>query len=807
LTDTRATPDIRLPRPLTPFVGRAIDIDACVDLLQHSAVRLLTLTGPGGVGKTRLAIEIAQRLADSVGTIALVSLASVTDPDLVPDAVTAALGVQPAPGRDAVDLIRSAVDDRPVLLVVDNVEGVVAAAPWLAGLLAQCPTLTILATSRSRLSVYGEQVYPVTPLVLPDRGDPARIAESDAVRLFVLRGQAVRSDFSLSAESAPIVAEICARLDGLPLAIELAAARLPVLSPAGLLERLGERLPLLVGGYHDMPERHRTLRDAIAWSYEQLTPTEQHAFRFLSVFAGGFTLEAAERFSQLDDEAYASADTLDLIGNLVDQSLVQVAESAAKDSRFSMLETIREFGVHELAVAGEETLAHKTHADYFLELAETAEEELTGPDRGQWLARLRDERTNLRVALEWALETGRAEIALRLGAALWRFWLSDGSLREGRGWLERALAAAGDVSPPVRAKALHFLGNLALDLGDGQRARVLYQASLALRRDMGDRPGVAASLNGLGLVAADEGDYENAQRLHEESLEIARETGNRHAEAVSLHNLGNVARRSGEPAAARACHEAALAIQRALDDPVGIAYSLWGLAEVALSDEAAVLLANVLARFRAVNDGLGVAFALHSLGQVAAARAEHGPAAERYAESLSLRRELGGGVEMIEDVEGMAALAAATGEYRRAVRWWSAAENERHARHAPLDRADRKAYQHDLARARAALGEAAFTSTWATGTMATFDQVVIEALDYRPPDTRPPAKPEERGILSPREVEVLRLVAEGYTNQEVGQALSISTRTVATHVDHILTKLDVGSRAAAVAYATRRGII
>jgi non-specific serine/threonine protein kinase len=400
---------------------------------------------------------------------------------------------------------------------------------------------------------------------------------------------------------------------------------------------------------------------------------------------------------------------------------------------------------------------------------------------------------------------------LRLGAALWRFWLSEGTLLEGRGWLERALAASDDAPAAARARALHFLGNLALDLGDGARARALYQASLALRRELGDRQGIATSLTGLGLVAADEGDYEEARRLHGESLSILQVTGNRHAEALSLHNLGRTFMRSGDPRAARTHHEAALAIQRVLEDPVGVAYSLWGLAEAGFNDdrvdEAATLLDDALSRFRTAGDGLGVAFCLHGLGRVAASQGEPRLAAERYAEALSLRRDLGGVVEMIEDVEGMAALAATAGEHRRAVRWWSATEGERHARHVPLPAVDRAAYQQALASTRAALGEATFTTTWATGTMVDFAQVVTEALDYRPPGPPAGRKAAERGILSPREVEVLRLVAEGHTNQEIGQALFVSTRTVATHIDHILNKLSVGSRTAAVAVATRQGII
>jgi predicted ATPase/DNA-binding CsgD family transcriptional regulator len=819
LTDLASNRDVRLPRPPTAFVGRETDLEACVALLRQPELRLLTLTGPGGVGKTRLAIEVAGKLDDRFEAIAFVPLASVSDPDLVPDAVALALGVQPAPGRSLTELIRDAIGDQPAVLVVDNVEGVVEAAPWLASLLARCPPLSILATSRSRLAVYGEQVYPVAPLSLPDAGgsaDPARIAESDAVRLFVRRAQAAQSDFELTERTAAIVAEICARLDGLPLAIELAAARLPVLSPATLLARMEARLPLLVGGYHDMPERHRALRNAIAWSHEQLGPAEQVAFRRLSVFTGGFSLDTAAPICALSRSEEKPGDaeplaTLDLVGALVEESLLQPLPGADSRNRYHMLETIREFGLEKLAEAGEEQAARQIHAAGFLALAEASEDELTGPDRGEWLARLRDERHNLRAALGWTLESGDTETALRLGAALWRFWLSEGRIREGRAWLERALAADGDVPATTRAKALHFLGNLALDMGEGRKARTLYEASLALRREMEDQPGIAASLNGLGLVASDEGDYEEARRLHEESLAIPRQTGNRYAEAISLHNLGHTARRAGDPRDARAYHEAALTIQRELDDPVGIAYSLWGLGEAArhegMIDEAAAHLDEALARFREVDDGLGVAFALHGLGHVAATQGDVSTAAARFTEALALRRTMGGGVEMIDDLEALASLAANAGDQRRAARWWAAAAAERHVRHAPLAAADRDAQERAIAGARLALGEGTFSAAWATGTIAPFDRIVAEALDYRPPEVAPRAKPDDGGILSPRELEVLRLVAQGLTNQEIGRMLHISTRTVSTHVNHILTKLDVPTRTAATAHAARRGML
>lgn len=816
MTSAQASRGTPLPRPLATFVGRARDLETCSELLRRGQVRLLTLVGPGGVGKTRLAIQVAETLTGGFDEVAYVSLAHLRDPMLVPDTVAAALGFQPVGDRQVTDLARAFLADRRTLLVLDNVEGVVDAAPWVATLLAHCPTLTVLATSRVRLEVYGEQMYRVAPLTLPDPSVPASsLADCDAVRLFSLRAAAVRADFTLDTATIVIVADICRRLDGLPLAIELAAARMSALLPATLLARLDTRLPMLTGGYIDMPERHRTLRDAIDWSYELLTPAEQAVFRRLAIFAGGCTLDAAEQVCArtMPDVGVLQGSLLDTIAALVDKSLLQRADSGSVGSRFVMLETIREFGLEALDAAdtGDET--RLAHAEHFLALAEEAESELSGPERGTWLARLRDDRDNLRAALAWSLDADEPSIALRLGAALWRYWVSEGALREGRGWLERALAAGGEVTPPARAKALHHLGNLALDLGGHSRARTLYEASLTIRRALGDRHGIAACLNGLGIVALEEGDYDTAHQLHEEALAIRREIMDLAGEANSLFNLGRTATDRGELSTARTYLESSLHLRLQLDDPVGVAYSSWLLGEVAFREgngnEAVARHNQALADFREVDDRLGPAYTLRGLARVAAADGNLLEAAQRYGESLALFRELGERHAMTECLEDVATLTAGLGELKLAARWWSAAAAERHVRHMPLPAVDRDAHDRAIEKARSALGEAAFSTAWTAGALIALDVAVTEALAHVPSIRA--AEPEPVAIedalgLSPREVEVLRLLAEGRTNREVADVLYISLRTVATHVDHILTKLNVRTRTAAVAFAVRNGL-
>ena len=787
---------VALPRPLTSFIGRTGDLAAGMAFLANPHLRLLTLVGPGGVGKTRLAIELAARASTTFVDVAFVSVAHVRDPRLVPDSVLAALGVAPIPGRLTVEIAAEAIGDRRTLLVLDNVEGVVDSAPWLAELLARCPALTVLATGRASLGISGEQLYPVKPF------DVSGEQGSDAVALFTERARAVVPGFALDETTTPIVEEICARLDRLPLAIELAAARVGVMPLKALRDRLDARLALLVGGPSDAPARHQTLRDAIAWSYDLLTPREQAVFRRLSVFEGGISLDAIGSVC-----ASGPSETIDAVGAvtaLARQSLLQPA-SSSDDVRFVMLETIREYGLRELERAGEAETTRSAHADACLALAEAVEPELSGADRVRLLTRLHADRDNIRAALEYSIAAGDGERALRLAAALWRFWVSDGALREGRDWLARSLATDGGASRAVRAKALHYLGNLALDLGDHEGARQPFEESLALRRSLGDRRGTAASLTGLGLALAERGDHDAARDLHEQSLTLQRELGDRRGEAIALHNLGRVTADAGDLAAARRHHAAALAIQRDLDDRIAVAYSQWRIGEIARrqdrAEEARTLLDAALDAFRDAEDRIGCAYALHALAGVALQEADVARAIDLDLKALSIRQELGERIGMIECLESLAGLVAENAP-ERALQWWSVTSAARDALHAPVPPVDREPLDRAIARAQASVDERARAVAWAARWSLTLAAAAAEAAEVAAAQ-----QPMAGDIgLTPRERDVLRLLVQGLSDREIANALFMSPRTVSWHVGHILTKLEVDSRTAAATRAVRLGI-
>ncbi|MFQ5794790.1 MAG: BTAD domain-containing putative transcriptional regulator [Candidatus Bipolaricaulia bacterium] len=504
LEPPRAVPN-NLPIPLTRFIGRDKERAVVQVRLLDEEMRLLTLTGPGGTGKTRLGLQVVADLIDHFEDGAcFVDLAPISDPGLVVSTIAQTLGVKEAEGRPLLDILKASLRGKQMLLVLDNFEQVVAAAPQVVELVAACPQLKVLVTSREPCHVRGEHVFPVPPLALPgsDGKRPLaieRLTQYEAVRLFIERAVAVKPDFAVTDENAPAVAEICIRLDGLPLAIELAAARIKLLSPQALLARLGNRLKLLTGGARDLPACQQTLRDTIDWSYDLLNTGERTLFERLSVFVGGGTLEAAEAVCIGADNLELKMDILDGLASLVDKNLLRRKEQADGEPRFLILETIREYGLERLEASGESEAIRRTHADYYLALAEQAEPKLEGPDQRMWLDRLEVEHDNLRAALVWFEQNGEAEAELRLGGALWGFWHMRGYLSEGRRWLEGALAKGEDrdVSASVRAKALHGAGVLTHEQGDYERATVLYEESLDLRRELGDKPGVAILLSNL----------------------------------------------------------------------------------------------------------------------------------------------------------------------------------------------------------------------------------------------------------------------------------------------------------------------
>jgi non-specific serine/threonine protein kinase len=767
------------PVPLTSFVGREREIAAVIELLRYDEVRLLTLTGPGGVGKTRLALQVAESLASEFADgAAFADLAPLRDSARVLPAVARAVGVPEAGDRPVSQRLAAALAGRTFLLVLDSVEHVGAAAPAVADLLADCPGLVVLATGRGALHVGGEQEFPVPPMSLPD---PAHLpplpelAAAEAVALFVERAGAVRPGFALTAENAVAVAEICVRLDGLPLAIELAAARAKVLSPQALLARLEHRLALLTGGARDAPARQRTLRDAIAWSYGLLTPEDQTLFRWLSVFVGGCTLTAAEAVAG----GAAAGDVLDGVSSLVDKGLLHLADHPDQEPRFAMLETIRAYALEQLADSGEEEHARDAHLDYFLVLAELAEPELTGPNQVAWLDRLEAEHHNLRAALAWSLEADRLTQGLCLAGALLRYWEHHSHYAEEGKWLEQALPRAGDEPVPVRAKALHAAGVVAFWQGDRAGAEAALGDALVLFRQAGDGAGTAFALNRLGTLALHAGDFACADARFAEAGVLIRETGDEDGIA-------------------------------ALEGQLGYAALLREDYERATSH-----LEEALVRYRRLDSKLGTGRVLIHLGRSLTEQGKAEAALPLLREALDCDRETGNRWYLAEALEAFAAAAARLGESARAAHLWGAATALRDVLGAPVPPPDRARVEAEAAAARHRLGEEGFAAALATGRMLTPDEAAAEASAVGGPsrigtsgaDVAPDDADEEAAMgLTAREAEVLRLIAEGRSNAEIAESLFISPRTASTHVGRILQKLGVTSRAAAASYALRHGL-
>jgi len=670
-TPPPAAPRHNLPVALSSFIGRERERERVGELL--AAYRLVTLVGTGGVGKTRLALAVAEdRLASNPDGVWLVELAPLADPALVPTALAQVLGLREEAGRPILETLSNYLKEKSLLLVLDNCEHLVAACAALASaLLRACPDLRILATSREALAVAGEHRYRAPSLSVPDPRHlpPPELAGSyEAVRLFVERAAERRDDFTLTPGNARVVAEVCARLDGVPLAIELAAARVGSLSVESIAARLDDRFKLLTGGGRDLPNRQRTLRAALDWSWDLLAEGEQALLARLAVFAGGWTLDAAEAVCAGDDlEAWAVLDALDA---LVSKSLVQADESGEEAGRYRLLETIRQYATERLGERGEAAAMRYRHLAWCLDLAEQAFEPLMGPDQAAWLVRLETEHDNLRAALAWARERGAVELGVRLAGPLWRFWWLHGHLSEGRAWLEAALSAGEGSDPGARGTALNGAGILARYQGAYERATALHEEALAIHRSIEDTAGIANTLNNLGMVAYQQGEYERATLLHEEALTLRRALEDRRGIAFSLNNLGLVAEARGEYARAATMHEEALALQRALGNTSGIAASLGNRGIVAghMGDyaRAANLFGEALAIHRAMADHQGIARALNCLGLVAFQQGQYEHAATLHEESLALRRALGDQSGIADSLNNLGDVAREQGEYGRA---------------------------------------------------------------------------------------------------------------------------------------------
>jgi predicted ATPase/DNA-binding winged helix-turn-helix (wHTH) protein len=728
-----------LPVQRTGFVGREKEVAAAEELLLRKDARLVTVTGPGGIGKTRLAVQVATGLVERFpGGTHFVPLASLSDPDLIVSVIVQTLGIREGGSQSPFEVLKQNLQDSlraPMLLLLDNFEHLVQAAPIVADLLAISPLLKIMVTSREPLHLYGENEFPVPPLMLPDvRSIPPieALSQYPAVALFVQRAVAVKPDFDLTRENAPAVIEICARLDGLPLAIELAAARVKVLSPASLLARLASRLQLLTGGSRDMPQRQQTLRAAIDWSYDLLTAPEQKLFRRLSVFVGGCSLEAAE--AACDTKGDLDLNLLDGIASMVDKSLVaqidQQIDQAAGESRFVMLETIREYGLEKLAASGEEASTRRAHAAYCLVLAE---EEPTENSGEEWLEQLGFEHANFRAALEWLTETGDVRWGLRLGTALFRFWEMREYFAEGRDLLGKLLKLPGAAVPnKARARALFAAGALANEQGDYTSAAALIGESLEIARQSGDKQSAAVYLNAIAIIARDRGDLSVARYLLEESLMLWRELGDQKSVARSLSNLANIVKMQGDNAGASSLYGEGLSIFRRIGDWTGVAWSMNYQGDVARdqgdSAAARTIYEESLAIFRELDDRWGIAGTLADLGSLAREQGNYPTANSMYRESMKLFQELGHQRGIARLLEYFACSAAAQLESERSLRLAGAAAALRKTIGSPLTTAEGAKLEASLHSARQALTHTVSEAAWLAGWDTPVEKAIEEVL-------------------------------------------------------------------------------
>lgn len=729
-----------LPEQQTGFVGREKEVAYAKELLRRPDVHLVTVTGPGGIGKTRLAVEVARSLVDSFpGGIYFVSLSSLSDPSLVASVIVQALGIRDVAGQSPLEILKQNLQDSsrgPVLLLLDNFEQLVQAAPTLGELLAAGSNLKLMVTSRSPLHLYGEHEFPIPALALPDpRCLPSihALAQFSGIALFVTRAVAAKPDFELRPENSSDVTEICARLDGLPLAIELAAARVKVLSLASIRTRLASRLELLTGGARDMPQRQQTLRAAIDWSYDLLNPAEQRLFRKLSVFAGGCTLEGAEAVG--DTKGDLDLDLLDGMASLVDKSLVQRVEPAKGESRFVMLQTIREYALEKLEANGEDAFTKRALSAYCLVLAEEETAEQSGGEGADWLERLTLEHDNFRAALDWLIETGETEWGLRLGAALFQFWEMREFPAEGRSRLGKLLKLPRAAAPTkARARALFAAGVLALDQGDFLPADVLFRQSIEITRQLGDRQGTAVSLNALAVKARDVGDVLVARALFEESLLLWREVGDQKAVARSLSNLANVVKLQGDHDRAHSLYEECLSIFRELGDRTGIAWSMNYQGDVS-RDQGDFAAAQKwyeqgLAIFRELGDRWGVAGTLADLGSLSREQGNYSRARSLYQESVKIFQELGHKRGIARLLECFAYAAAGRLEAERALRLAGAAAALRQNIGAPLKPAEQVKLEAALETQWQVLNRTAGNTAWSEGWAMPVEQAIEEVLKF-----------------------------------------------------------------------------
>jgi predicted ATPase/DNA-binding CsgD family transcriptional regulator/DNA-binding XRE family transcriptional regulator len=810
-----------LPTPLSSFVGREQEVAEVRHLL--AATRLVTLLGPGGIGKTRLAVEVATGIVDQFPDgVVFAALASLRDSELVVGAMAQALGIQDMGRGVLTDRVHARLRNADLLLVLDNLEHVLPAAEAIGSLLANCPMVRALVTSREPLRIAGEREVAVQPLALPDSRNlppPEQLRNYEAVRLFIERGSNLRPHLALTGHQASVVAEICGRLDGLPLAIELAAARLRVLSPEVLLERLEHRLPLLIGGPRDVPARQRTLTATISWSYDLLDPDEQRLFRRLSVFVGGFTLEAAEAVCR---DAHVGPAVVDGIESLLAKSLIDRHDEDRATPRFRMLETVREYALERARAAAELAEFRRRHAAYFLSLAELAERKFASVNAHEWLQRLEEDHNNLRASLNWALEEHNADTALRLSSAVWHFWYARGYLTEGSRWLDEALRMAARVStgPPdapgaagvplsgtAHARALAGAGILAHYQGHYAQAATLCGRSLALSRQRGDQLGTATAVHGMALVARSGGDFATARTMYQEARTIREALGDRWGLSLTLRYLAVVLWMESDYTAARPVIEAALALASKIGDKQGAATTLTVSSYVSRSlgdnHAAEAAASEALALHESYGDRRGGAQALWALGMAVTGQGRYGEASAHYKRGLAIFSEIGDRYWCGVYLTALAEIAVAAGRPRDAVRLLAANSAVMAEIGAALWPSIRPYIQQSLDQARARLGEVGFQQAWASGESLSVEQAVALAMAVPEPPhglEYPSGKDKAASRLTPRELTVARRIARGLTNKQIAADLVIAEGTADRHVANILGKLGFGSRTQVAAW-------
>jgi non-specific serine/threonine protein kinase len=787
---TPARPGASATLPLLPtrLIGREVELESLADLLAQDGIHLVTLTGPGGTGKTHLALQVAASVQDCYQDgVVFVDLSAITDSDLVLPAIATALGVHGTADAPLQETLIRYLRERVLLLLLDNCEQVLESASDIATLLAACPNLSILATSRESLHIRAEREIAVAPLPLPEPGRLLPLADLErvaAVALLLERARAARADFALTAENAAAVAGICLRLDGLPLAIELAAARIKVLPPAALLDRLEKRLPLLTGGGRDLPTRQRTMRDAVAWSYDLLAAEQQGLFRQLAIFAGGCALEAAEAVAGQE----GAVDVFAGIAALVESSLLRQEEDRVGEARFRMLETVREYGLEQLALAGEADAARQRHAEYFQRLVESQVHGIPLFVTMERVTRLAADQDNLRLALAWFDERNESDTLLQVSTALYSLWLTQGLYREGLQTIMQALERADPMPSRSRVDALVTAGMLAHFPGDYVRAAAFSAEGLALARELGDPFLVAEALAVAGFVSYRRGEYGQAEDQLEEALRLFRGVG---------ETVPNV-------------------VPEVAINLILMADTALALADTALAqrqfDRAAARYTEAFEAARAVSALWTAIDAQTGLAAVHYCTGNPVQAAARYKETLDQAQEASIALLVASALLGIAGIAAESGHPEEGARLLGAAEGSAASLSAPIFPRDRPVRDRCIAALMATLGEDRLAAAREMGHRLPVEQAVAQAKAVaqavRPadqPGAALPGRPDER--LTRRQVEVLRLMARWQTDREIAEALFMSPRTASWHVHTILEKLGAQSRGEAVDRARAAGVL